>query len=155
MATGRDGPPSHEVDEAYLVNAIIDAHRGSGGTYGVPRITAELRAAGRPINPKRVARLMRAYGVAGLRQRRRGVRTTIPASAAPPVPDLIGRGFDPGQPDTAWCGNITYLRTGEGWLYLASVLDLGSRRLLGYSVPYAHRTGRQCPRHGRRRERRT
>ena len=116
------------------VRSVNDAHRGSGGTYGVPRITAELRAAGRPINPKRVARLMRAYGVAGLRQRRRGVRTTIPASAAPPVSDLIGRGFDPGQPDTAWCGDITYLRTGEGWLYLASVLDLGSRRLLGYSM---------------------
>ena len=67
-------------------------------------------------------------------------RTTIPAETAPPLPDLIGRGFDPGTPDVAWCGDITYLRTGEGWLYLASVLDLGSRRLLGYSMASHMRT---------------
>lgn len=138
-ATGRDGPTEGELAEAYLVNAIIEVHRGSGGTYGVPRMTAELRDAGWPVNPKRVARLMRANGVVGHHLRRR-VRTTIPAETTPPVPDLIGRGFDPGAPDAAWCGDITYLRTGEGWLYLASVLDLGSRRLLGYSMASHMRT---------------
>jgi transposase InsO family protein len=62
------------------------------------------------------------------------VRTTLSAEDNPPIPDLIDRRFDPGRPDVAWCGDITYIRTGEGWLYLASVLDLGSRRLLGYSM---------------------
>jgi putative transposase len=68
------------------------------------------------------------------------VRTTIPAEDAPPLPDLIGRGFDPGAPDVAWVGDITYVPTGDGWLYLAPVLDLGSRRLLGYSLADHMRT---------------
>lgn len=68
------------------------------------------------------------------------VRTTIPADNAPPLPDLIGRRFNPGAPDVAWIGDITYIRTGQGWLYLASVLDLGSRRLLGYSMAEHMRT---------------
>jgi putative transposase len=72
--------------------------------------------------------------------KRRAVRTTIPAEENPPIPDLIGRGFDPGSPDVAWCGDITNIRTGEGWLYLASVLDLGLRRLLGYSMACHLRT---------------
>ena len=62
------------------------------------------------------------------------VRTTIPATDAPPLPDLVGRLFDPGAPDVTWVGDITYIPTGEGWLYLSSVLDLGSRRWLGYSM---------------------
>ena len=62
------------------------------------------------------------------------------AQDASPLPDLIGRRFDPGKPDVAWVGDITYVPTGEGWLYLASVLDLGSRRLLGYSMADHMRT---------------
>ncbi len=68
------------------------------------------------------------------------VRTTIPAEDAPPLPDLIGRRFAAGRPDVAWVGDITYIPTGEGWLYLASVLDLGSRRLLGYFMADHMRT---------------
>lgn len=105
LAAGRQGPTSYERDEAYLVNAIIDIHRGSGGTYGVPRVSVALRRAGWPVNRKKVERLMRENNVVGLHQRR-GVRTTIPAETVPPVPDLLGRGFDPGQPDVAWCGDI-------------------------------------------------
>ena len=82
---------------------------------------------------------MRRHGIVGRAQARR-VRTTIPAEDAPPLPDLIGRRFDPGPPDVAWVGDITYVPTGEGWLYLASVLDLGSRRLLGYSMADHMRT---------------
>lgn len=137
--TGSRGPTPAELEEAYLINAIVDVHRGSGGSYGAPRVTAALRRAGWRINRKRVERLMRANNVVGIHQRRK-LRTTIPAEQAPPVPDLLGRGFDPGTPDTAWCGDITYLRTGEGWLFLASVLDLGSRRLLGYSMADHMRT---------------
>lgn len=139
LAAGRHGPTPAELNEAYLLNAIIDIHRGSGGTYGVPRVAAALRRAGWPVNRKRVERLMRENNVVGLHQRR-GVRTTIPAETVPPVPDLLGRGFSPGQPDVAWCADITYLRTGEGWLFLASVLDLGSRRLWGYSMADHMRT---------------
>lgn len=69
------------------------------------------------------------------------VRTTIPAEEHPPLPDLVGRRFAPAAPDVVWCGDITYVKTGEGWLYVASVLDLGSRRLLGYSMAEHMRTG--------------
>ena len=135
----RHGPRPALLDEAYLVNAIIDIHRGSDGAYGAPRTARELHRAGWPVNHKRVERLMRENGIVGV-HKRRSVRTTIPSEDNPPIPDLIGRGFDPGRPDVAWCGDITYIRTGEGWLYLASVLDLGSRRLLGYSMAAHMRT---------------
>ena len=82
---------------------------------------------------------MRLHGIVGVHKPAK-VRTTIPAQDAPPLPDLVGRRFDPGQPDVAWVGDITYIATGEGWLYLASVLDLGSRRWLGYSMADHMRT---------------
>lgn len=102
-------------------------------------MTPELRSVGHVVNHKRVARLMRVHGVVGVHKRCK-LRTTIPAEGAPPLPDLIGRNFDPGAPDVAWVGDITYVPTGEGWLYLASVLDLGSRRWLGYSMADHMRT---------------
>jgi transposase InsO family protein len=91
------------------------------------------------VNHKRIERLMRVHGIVGVHKPAK-VRTTIPAEDAPPLPDLVGRRFDPGAPDVAWCGDITYIPTGEGWLYLASVLDLGSRRFLGYSMADHMRT---------------
>jgi transposase InsO family protein len=91
------------------------------------------------VNHKRIERLMRVHGIVGVHKPAK-VRTTIPAEDAPPLPDLVGRRFDPGAPDVAWCGDITYIPTGEGWLYLASVLDLGSRRFLGYSMANHMRT---------------
>jgi len=133
------GPSERDWQEALLVNEIHDLHRASDGTYGVPRIAADLREAGRRVNRKRVERLMRINGIVGVHKLRK-VRTTIPAQDNPPMPDLVGRRFNPGRPDAAWCGDITYVRTGEGWLYLASVLDLGSRRLLGYSMADHMRT---------------
>lgn len=135
----RHAPTPAQMEQAYLINAIIDVHRDSDGAYGVPRVARQLRHDGWPVNHKRVERLMRANGIVGV-HKRRGVRTTIPAQDNPPIPDLIGRGFAPGRQDLAWCGDITYIRTGEGWLYLASVLDLGSRRLLGYSMACHMRT---------------
>jgi transposase InsO family protein len=98
-----------------------------------------LRKAGLVINKKRVHRLMRLHGMAG-RFRRRTCRTTFPGPDGYHIPDLVGRGFAPGRPDVAWCQDITYIPTREGWLYLASVLDLGSRRLLGYSMADHMRT---------------
>jgi transposase InsO family protein len=133
VARSSTGPSDHDLGEAYLVNEMFDIHQGSDGTYGAPRVHAELRHRGRVVNHKRVDRLMGVHGVQGVFKPAK-VRTTIPAEDNPPIPDLVGRRFDPGCPDAAWVGDITYVRTGEGWLYLASVLDLGSRRLLGYAM---------------------
>lgn len=127
------GPTPRERAEAALVAEIGGVHAASGGTYGSPRVTAELRSRGHRVNPKRVARLMRAHRIAGIRPRR-PKRTTTAARSAPRLPDLVGRRFAVGAPDRAWVSDITYVRTDQGWLYLAVVLDLGSRRLLGYQM---------------------
>ena len=136
---GAAEPTDAECAEAALVAAIREIHDETDGTYGEPRMTPELRDRGWAVNHKRVERLMRVHGIVGVHKPPR-VRTTIPAEHAPPLPDLIGRLFDPGAPDVAWVGDITYIPTGEGWLYLASVLDLGSRRWLGYSMADHMRT---------------
>lgn len=133
------GPTAAEAADARLVEAIREIHDEFDGTYGEPRMTPELRARGWVVNHKRVERLMRTHGIVGVHKPPK-VRTTIPAEDARPLPDLVGRRFDPGQPDVAWVGDITYIPTGEGWLYLASVLDLGSRRWLGYSMADHMRT---------------
>ncbi len=133
------GPSEAELEEARLVAEIRAIHDEFDGTYGEPRMTAELRARGWAVNHKRVERLMRIHGIVGVHKPAK-VRTTIPAENAPPLPDLVGRLFDPGRPDATWVGDITYIPTGEGWLYLASVLDLGSRRWLGYSMADHMRT---------------
>ncbi len=133
------GPTEAAVEEAALVEAIREIHDEFDGTYGEPRMTAELRDRGWDVNHKRVERLMRIHGIVGVHKPAKA-RTTIPAEDVPPLPDLVGRLFDPGKPDVAWVGDITYIPTGEGWLYLASVLDLGSRRWLGYSMADHMRT---------------
>ena len=127
------GPTEGELDEAYLTNQIRDIHAGTDATYGSPRVTEELRRQGYCANHKRIERLMREHEIVGVTERRR-VRTTVQAEDAPPLPDLVEQRFAPGAPDVAWAGDITYIPTGEGWLYLASTLDLGSRRLLGWAM---------------------
>jgi transposase InsO family protein len=127
------GPTERQLAEAELVELMRDIFEASDGNYGVPRMGKELRRAGLAVNEKRVRRLMRLHGMAG-RCRRRRCQTTFPGPDGYVIPDLVGRNFTPGAPDRAWCQDITYIATGEGWLYLASVLDLGSRRLLGYSM---------------------
>jgi transposase InsO family protein len=120
--------------DAIVVNEIVDVHRHLDPTYGSPRMTAELRRRGHCINEKRTERLMRENGMCARDARRKKVRTTIPDVTAPPLPDLIGRDFAVGEPGLRTCGDITYVGTAEGWLYVASVLDLGSRRLVGYAM---------------------
>ena len=127
------GPTDAELADAVLVAEMREIQAEVDDTYGQPRMTPELRERGFEVNHKRVERLMRLHGIVGVHKPAK-VRTTIPAADNPPMPDLIGRRFDPGEPDVAWVGDITYIGTGEGWLYLASVLDLGSRRWLGYSM---------------------
>jgi transposase InsO family protein len=126
--------------DAALAERIRAVHSAFDGTYGVPRITAELRESGDRVNHKRVARVMRGIGLQGLRLRRRH-RTTVPDPAAPKAPDLIGRDFTAPAPNRRYVGDITYLPVGErGFLYLATVLDLHSRRLVGYAIADHMRT---------------
>jgi putative transposase len=120
--------------EAIVVNEILDVHRGLDDTYGSPRMTTELRRRGICANHKRVERLMRENGIVARDARRKKVRTTIPDVTAPPLPDLVKRDFAVGEPGRRTCGDITYVATDEGWCYVASVLDLGSRRVVGFAI---------------------
>jgi transposase InsO family protein len=128
------------ADDARLAARIRTVHRDSDGTYGVPRITAELREAGHPVNHKRVARVMRGIGLAGLRLRRRH-RTTVGDPAAVKAPDLLGRDFTAEVVNTRYVGDITYLPIADGtFCYLATVMDLCSRRLVGWAIADHMRT---------------
>lgn len=121
------------ADEA-LGERIEEIHAESGGAYGVPRITTELRGSDvGSVNHKRVARIMRERMLAG-RHLRRTVCTTVPDRTAPPAPDLVGRDFGAPAPDVRWCGDITYLPVGSDWMYLATVIDMHSRRVVGWSL---------------------
>ena len=131
------GPSVAQREQTRLVGEIRRIHARSNATYGAPRVTAELRRRGWKANHKRVERLMAIHGIVGYRPRRRRSLTRQDTAAAP-APDLLGRLFDPDQPDVAWCGDVTYIPTDEGWLYLASVIDLASRHLLGYSMSTRH-----------------
>jgi transposase InsO family protein len=123
-----------EWDEALVINEMHKVHDDLDDSYGSPRMTTELASRGLCTNHKRVERLMAANGIYARDGRRKKVRTTIPDVSAPSLPDLVGRRFAPGEPGERTCGDITYIPTGEGWLYLADVLDLGSRRLVGYAM---------------------
>ncbi|MFF7159751.1 IS3 family transposase [Streptomyces sp. NPDC008139] len=128
------------ADQA-LSARIAEIHQESDSTYGSPRITAELREEGRPVNSKRVARLMRCHGIVGVHLRKK-VRTSVPAPDAAPVPDLLQRDFTASAPNQKYVGDITYLPVGGGrFLYLATVLDLHSKRLVGWSISDHMRTG--------------
>jgi transposase InsO family protein len=116
------------------------SHAASDGTYGAPRVTADLREAGERVNRKRVARVMRRFGVQGLRLRRR-TTTTISDPAAAKASDLIGRDFTAKKINQRYVGDITYLPVGDrGFLYLATVIDLHSRRLAGWAIADHMRT---------------
>lgn len=127
------GPTPRQLADGELVALMRQLFDEADGNYGVPRMYKALRKAGLIVNRKKVRRLMRRHAMAG-RCRRRRCRTTFPGPDGYQIADLIGRRFAPGPPDMAWVQDITYVATHEGWLYLASVLDLGSRRLLGYSM---------------------
>ncbi len=127
------GPTEAEWDEALLINELFSVH-DDHDTYGEPRMTAEVARRGFCANHKRIERLMRSYGLCAEDARRRRVRTTVADLEAPPLPDLLSRDFSTGAPGERSCGDITYIPTGEGWLYLADVLDLGSRRVVGFAM---------------------
>ncbi|HEV2086703.1 MAG TPA: IS3 family transposase [Cryptosporangiaceae bacterium] len=134
-ATGRQAAVERQRRDAELT-AEIRAIHAEHPDYGSPRVTVELARRGRPVNHKRVETMMAAAGIVARRHRRRRGLTRRDETAAP-LPDLVGRLFDPDRLDHTWAGDVTSVATDEGWLYLATVLDLGSRRLLGYSMSQA------------------
>src|SRR6185437_7738880 len=128
-------PTGRQQDDAELASLVKAAHEGSRGRYGSPRVHAQLKNEGRRHSRKRVARLMRDQGLRG-RAAKRWKKTTIPDPAAAVRADRIRRDFtaDASELNTRWCGDITYIPTWEGWLYLATVIDIASRRVVGYAL---------------------
>lgn len=132
-------PSARELTDRSLAVEIEAIWECSDRTYGAPRIHRWLRKQGFGVGRKRVARIMRVNGWEGESGRRR-VRTTVVDRGATAAADHVKRDFNPPGPDTTWAGDITYLRTGEGWLFLATVIDLYSRRVIGWSVANHMRT---------------
>lgn len=126
-----------------LVEKIRKAHADSNGTYGSPRIHAELVDQGVKASRGRIARLMASADIVGRRGRRR-VRTTIAAKRPAPFADLVRRRFYADRPNKIWCGDLTYVPTAEGFLYLASVIDVYSRRVIGWAVATHMRADMVC-----------
>ncbi|AHG88076.1 Integrase catalytic region [Gemmatirosa kalamazoonensis] len=133
-------PTAHALADEVLLARVRVAHRESRGTYGAPRVHQELRAQAVRVGKKRVARLMRADGLVGRVRRRGGVRTTHSAHARPIAPNVLARQFAvhdgdaPRALDRVWVSDVTYVPTRAGWLYLATVLDLASRRVIGWAM---------------------
>ena len=129
------GPSSRERADAELAAQITAVHHESKGRYGAPRVHAPLPRDGRHHSRKRVARLMRSAGLRG-RAARRWKQTTIPDPAAAARADQVRRDFtvNAAAVNSRWCGDITYIGTWEGWLYLATVIDIASRRVVGYAM---------------------
>jgi putative transposase len=125
--------------DAELLARIRTVHQRSRGTYGAPRIHAELRAEGTRVGRKRVARLMRVAGLVGV-SRRKWPTTTIRTPAARPAPDLVQRDFTAVGPNVLWVSDITYIPTVSGSIYLAVVLDAWSRRIVGWAMETHLRT---------------
>ncbi len=133
-------PPSERARfDAVLSEKIATIHRNSRATYGAPRVHAELGALGVRCGRKRVARLMRRAGLRGCLRGRR-VRTTHRKALQQAAPDLVNRNFGAEEADRLWVADITYVRSGEGFLYLAFILDACSREIVGWSMATHLRT---------------
>ena len=136
-AWGKHAPSRRAHTDAALAPAIRAVHAASGRTYGSPRVQRELHAAGQRHGVKRIARLMRTQGLRGTMARRFRVTTTQSAHAEPLAPNVLARRFAAPEyqgPDRAWVGDLTYVPTRQGFLYLAVVLDLASRRVVGWAM---------------------
>jgi len=126
-------PSRRACSDAQLLARIRTVHASSRGTYGAPRIHAQLAREGVHVGRKRVARLMRMAGLCGASRRRWKV-TTRPRAGARRAPDLVRRHFSAQAPNVLWVADATYIPTGEGFLYLAVVLDVFSRRIVGWAM---------------------
>ena len=136
----RSEPTRRERSDSDLAVHIKGIHRESRGTYGSPRITMALRKEGIHVNRKRVTRLMREQDVRGIPSRRFRGTTTDSAHDKVVAPELLERDFTAAGPNEVWVGDITYLRVGTGWAYLAVLIDLFSRRVVGWSLESHMRT---------------
>ena len=126
-------PSDRELSDAWLTERIRQVHASSSGRYGSPRVHAMLARAGIRVGEKRVERLMRSAGLQGAHRRRRK-GCTVPVEGVEPFRDLVGGDFAPDAPNRVWAADIKQVRTGEGWLYLAAVQDLFSRRIVGWAM---------------------
>jgi putative transposase len=129
----RRAPSPRSRQDAQLAVDVAAAHNKSGKRYGSPRVHRALRKRGVRVGKKRVERLMRERGIVG-RQKRRFRRTTNSNHPHPIAPNVVGREFEPKAPNAVWAGDVTYIATGEGWSYLAVLLDLYSRRVVGWAM---------------------
>ena len=127
------------LEDAALLEQIRASHQQSRGTYGTPRIHRDLRAAGVRVSRKRVARLLKQAGLQGV-SRRKGPVTTVRGAQRRPAPDLVQRAFRATGPNQLWVADITYIATWSGTLYLAVVLDVWSRRVIGWAMATHLRT---------------
>jgi putative transposase len=132
-------PSRRALEDASLLEELRTFHRASRGTYGAPRLHPDFRAAGRAIGRKRVARLLKQAGLRGVSRRKWPV-TTVRSTDGRPAPDLVDRRFTATKPNELWVADITYIPTGRGTLYLAVVLDVWSRRVIGWSMATHLRT---------------
>ena len=132
-------PSARAISDAALLERIRAIHEKSRGTYGVPRVHAELKAEGTHVGRKRVSRLMRQAGLAGA-SRRKGCWTTLRDKDARPAPDLVQREFAVEGPNRLWVADVTYIPTWAGFLFLAVVLDAFSRRIVGWAMANHLRT---------------
>lgn len=128
------GPTPLQQRRAELDAKVAASHTASDGVYGAPRILADLRATGQKVSRKTVAASLRRQGLAGVSPRRFAPATTVVDLDAPVPKDLVRRRFDTGALNRVWTSDITYLRTGQGWLYLCAVRDGCSRRVIGWSI---------------------
>jgi transposase InsO family protein len=127
-------PSAREMANQELSQEIKAVFEESGQTYGSPRICAELQAKGYPCSRYRVARLMRQNGWQAKPKRRKWVKTTDSGHDLPIASNLLNREFKADNPNEKWVTDISYIPTGEGWLYIATVMDLFSRRIVGWSM---------------------
>ncbi len=136
----------HAVIDEVLMAHVRIAYSESGDTYGAPRVQQELRAAGLPVSTKRVARLMREDGLIARRRAARRVSTTNAQHADPIAPNLLARQFDVHgvAVNRVWVADMTYVPTREGFLYLATVLDLASRRCVGWAMHDTMEVASRC-----------
>jgi putative transposase len=130
----RRAPCQRALYDEWLCEQIGRIHADSGGTYGAPRVHAQLRREGIRVGRKRVERLMRARGIEGVPRRRRRKGTTIRVDGVRPAPDLVGRDFRARGPNRLWFADIREIPTGEGKLYLAAVVDCFSRACVGWAM---------------------